>query len=113
MVEEIRISIRKLPGHEDIPFPCYMTEKSAGMDIFAAVAGKEVIPPGERRMIPTGIAMAIPEGYEAPDQAPERSCHQRGHYLDQFTGNDRCGLPGRGESSPHQPRQQTLRREEG
>jgi len=65
MVEEIRISIRKLPGHEDIPFPCYMTEKSAGMDIFAAVAGKEVIPPGERRMIPTGIAMAIPEGYEA------------------------------------------------
>jgi dUTP pyrophosphatase len=65
IVEEIRISIRKLPGHEDIPFPRYMTEKSAGMDIFAAVVAEEVIPPGERRMIPTGITMAIPEGYEA------------------------------------------------
>jgi dUTP pyrophosphatase len=64
-VEEIRISIRRLPGHEDIPFPRYMTEKSAGMDIYAAVAQEEVIPPGERRMIPTGIMMAIPEGYEA------------------------------------------------
>jgi len=64
-MEEIKISIRRLPGHDDIPLPRYMTEKSAGMDIFAAGAGEEVIPPGERRMIPTGIVMAIPEGYEA------------------------------------------------
>jgi dUTP pyrophosphatase len=64
-VEEIKISIKRLPGHEDMPFPRYMTEKSAGMDIFAAVAQEEVIGPGERRMIPTGIMIAVPEGYEA------------------------------------------------
>ena len=64
-VEEIKISIKRLPGHEDIPFPRYMTEKSAGMDIFAAVAQEEVIGPGERRMIPTGVMIAVPEGYEA------------------------------------------------
>jgi len=44
-VEEIKISIKRLPGHEDIPFPRYMTEKSAGMDIFAAVTQEEVIGP--------------------------------------------------------------------
>jgi len=64
-VEEIRIAIQRLPGHDDIPFPRYMTEKCAGMDIFAAVAQEEVIRPGERRMIPTGIRIAVPEGYEA------------------------------------------------
>lgn len=64
-MEEIRVSIQRLPGHEDLPFPRYMTEKSAGMDIVAAVAGEEVISPGERRMIPTGMIVAIPEGYEA------------------------------------------------
>jgi len=42
-----------------------MTEKAAGMDIVAAVKGEEIIPPGGRRLIPTGITVAIPEGYEA------------------------------------------------
>jgi len=42
-----------------------MTEQAAGMDIFAAVVSDETIGPGERRKIPTGIAIALPEGYEA------------------------------------------------
>ena len=42
-----------------------MTAQAAGMDIFAAVAHEEVILPGQRKKIPTGIAIALPEGYEA------------------------------------------------
>jgi dUTP pyrophosphatase len=65
MIEEIDISIKRLPGHDDIPFPRYMTEYAAGMDVFAAVGKDMVIAPGERMLIPTGIAVALPDGFEA------------------------------------------------
>jgi dUTP pyrophosphatase len=64
-MEQITVPIARLPGHEDLPLPCYMTAQSAGMDLVAAVTGDEVIQPGERKMIPTGIAIALPPGYEA------------------------------------------------
>lgn len=64
-MEKIEILIQKLPGNEDIPLPQYMTEQAAGMDIFAAVAEEEIILPGQRKKIATGIAIALPEGYEA------------------------------------------------
>jgi dUTP pyrophosphatase len=65
MTEKIEIIIQRLPGNEDIPLPRYMTEHAAGMDIHAAPAGDVVLLPGERTMIPTGIAVQLPEGYEA------------------------------------------------
>ena len=65
MVEEIRVCVRRIPGAEDLPLPSYMTGQAAGMDLFAAVAGQITILPGERKLIPTGIAAAFPEGYEA------------------------------------------------
>jgi dUTP pyrophosphatase len=65
MTEEVRISIVRLPGSEDIPFPSYMTEQAAGMDICAAVGGDVVIIPGERKLIPTGMSVALPDGFEA------------------------------------------------
>lgn len=64
-MEKIPIHIQKMRGSEDIPFPQYMTEQAVGMDICAAVASDEKIMPGQRRKIPTGIAIALPEGYEA------------------------------------------------
>lgn len=64
-MEKIQIHIQKIAGSEDIPFPKYMTEQAAGMDIFAAVSTDETILPGQRKKIPTGIAIALPEGYEA------------------------------------------------
>lgn len=64
-METIKILIRKLPGNEDIALPRYMTEQAAGMDIFAAVSQDEIILPDQRKKIPTGIAVALPEGYEA------------------------------------------------
>jgi len=65
VAERIRIRIRRLPGNEDIPLPRYMTARSSGMDIHAAVEGETVLPPGEIKAIPSGFAVSIPEGYEA------------------------------------------------
>jgi dUTP pyrophosphatase len=64
-MEKINVCIQKLAGNEDIPLPQYMTNQAAGMDIFAAVAQEEIIEPGGRKKIPTGIAIALPQGYEA------------------------------------------------
>ncbi len=49
----------------DIPLPQYMTPQSSGMDIFAAVTDGVMIEPGKIDLIPTGFAMALPNGFEA------------------------------------------------
>lgn len=61
---EVIVSVKQMHG-EDLPLPRYMTEHSAGMDICAAVEGDIILHPGERYLIPTGIAVALPPGYEA------------------------------------------------
>lgn len=61
----IFVDIVTLDGAEDIPPPSYMTPAAAGMDVCAAVTEDTVIMPGERRLIPTGFAIALPVGYEA------------------------------------------------
>ncbi|MEN6330649.1 MAG: dUTP diphosphatase [Smithella sp.] len=62
---KINVCIQRIAGNEDIPLPQYMTSQAAGMDIFAAVVQEEVILPGGRKKIPTGIAVALPDGFEA------------------------------------------------
>jgi dUTP pyrophosphatase len=64
-MEKLEAIIQKISGNDDIPLPHYMTSQAAGMDIFAAVIGEEIIEPGQRKKIPTGIKVALPEGYEA------------------------------------------------
>ena len=64
-MEKITVTIQRLPGNEDLPLPRYMTEHAAGLDVFAAVGQEVSIFPGQREMIPTGLAIALPEGYEA------------------------------------------------
>lgn len=61
----IKIKIYKEPGTEDIPLPEYQTEGSAGMDLHAAIQEDIVLMPGERKLIPTGIKIALPHGFEA------------------------------------------------
>ncbi|HEX6767394.1 MAG TPA: dUTP diphosphatase [Polyangiaceae bacterium] len=51
-------------GSVRVPLPAYQTSGSAGMDLRAALAEPVTIPPGERRFVPTGLAVAIPDGYE-------------------------------------------------
>lgn len=61
----IDIQIKKLPHGENLNLPSYATEHSAGMDLLAAIEHDIVIKQGERKLIPTGIAIALPDGYEA------------------------------------------------
>jgi dUTP diphosphatase len=49
----------------DIPLPRYMTAQSAGMDLCAAIKKDLVVNPGELKLIPTGFAIALPDGFEA------------------------------------------------
>jgi dUTP pyrophosphatase len=64
-MSEISISIRRLPHGADLALPAYATALSAGMDLLAAVAEPVSLEPGQRKLIPTGIAIALPAGYEA------------------------------------------------
>ncbi|CAN5443777.1 dUTP diphosphatase [soil metagenome] len=60
----MRIHLQRLPHALDLPLPAYATGGSAGMDVHAAVAGSVTLEPGSVMMIPTGIALAVPMGYE-------------------------------------------------
>lgn len=61
----ITISVTRLPHAKDLALPAYATEHSAGMDLLAAVAEPKTLAPGERALIPTGLSIALPDGYEA------------------------------------------------
>lgn len=61
----IIVKVFKEPGTEDIPLPEYQTEGSAGMDLHAVIKEEIILMPGERKLIPTGIKIALPPGYEA------------------------------------------------
>jgi dUTP pyrophosphatase len=65
MENNLKAFIKRTPGNNDIPLPQYMSSLAAGMDIFAAVDDEEIIQPGQRKKIPTGIQISLPEGYEA------------------------------------------------
>ena len=58
------VEILRLPGNEDLPLPRYMSEDAAGVDLYAAVREPVTLAPMERRLIPTGIMVSIPRGYE-------------------------------------------------
>ncbi|WP_420403035.1 dUTP diphosphatase [Nisaea sp.] len=60
----VDVRVRRLPHGADLPLPSYQTADSAGMDLLAAIEGEIVIAPGERTLIPTGLAIALPPGYE-------------------------------------------------
>lgn len=64
-MSDISISIRRLPHGTDLALPAYATALSAGMDLLAAVSEPVTLAPGQRKLIQTGIAIALPEGFEA------------------------------------------------
>jgi dUTP pyrophosphatase len=63
------MKVRRRPGIEDLPLPQYMTEHSAGMDLYAANDEPITIAPGEIKLIPTGLFLEIPSGYEGQVRA--------------------------------------------
>jgi dUTP pyrophosphatase len=62
---EARVRIVRLPEARDLPLPRQATSQSAGFDLLAHVDDRLEISPGERALVPTGVAIALPDGYEA------------------------------------------------
>jgi dUTP pyrophosphatase len=60
----MKIYFKRLRKDPCAPLPQYMTPGASGMDLFASLEKEIILEPGERKIIPTGIAVAIPEGYE-------------------------------------------------
>lgn len=64
-MDSFSLPVKVLPHGEGLSLPSYGTEMSAGLDLLAAVEEPYTLAPGERTLIPTGISIALPEGYEA------------------------------------------------
>ncbi|MCG8492545.1 MAG: dUTP diphosphatase [Sneathiellales bacterium] len=64
-MSSVSVKLTRLPHGEGLPLPSYETADSAGMDLRAAVAEAITIEPGKRALVPTGLKMALPRGYEA------------------------------------------------
>ncbi len=62
---QYHVQIKQLPGHEDVQLPQKMSELASGYDLYAAVTEPITIAPGERQLIPTGIAISMPAQLEA------------------------------------------------
>ncbi len=60
----VPLPVRRLPHGADLPLPAYATDGAAGFDLLAAVIDPQTLAPGKRALIPTGLAIAIPAGYE-------------------------------------------------
>lgn len=64
-MEQFTVKIKRVRPGSTLPLPRYMTAHAAGMDLCADLEEEMIISPGDRVLIPTGIAIALPEGYEA------------------------------------------------
>lgn len=60
----VRLELKRLPHGADLAAPAYQSDLAAGLDLQAAVEAPIVLGPGQRALIPTGFAMAIPAGFE-------------------------------------------------
>lgn len=67
MNQPIHVNIRQLPHAEGLPLPSYQTAHAAGLDLLAAVpeSAPLVLAPGKHALVPTGLAIALPEAFEA------------------------------------------------
>jgi dUTP pyrophosphatase len=74
----LAIAVVRLPHGRDLPLPAHATRHSAGVDLLAAVADRVVLAPGARALVPCGIALALPEGYEAQVRPRSGLAHRHG-----------------------------------
>ena len=64
MTEILKVNIEQLAEYSDLPLPSYGTKSSAGVDLYAAIISDIEITSGKYILIPTGIKIAMPDGYE-------------------------------------------------
>jgi dUTP pyrophosphatase len=63
-MQKVEIHFTRRAGTEDVPLPRYMSEHASGMDVCAAVEAPVALAPGDIALVPTGLTVAIPPGYE-------------------------------------------------
>jgi len=63
--DHVTLRVMRLEGNQDMALPSYETAGSSGLDLRAAVHGELTLHPGDIRLIPTGLAISLPPGYEA------------------------------------------------
>jgi dUTP pyrophosphatase len=95
MPQHLIVHITRLPNAEGLPVPHYQTEHSAGVDLYAAVERDTVIGAGNWSLVPTGISLAIPEGYEG--QVRPRSGLALKHGIGMLNGPGTIDADYRGE----------------
>ncbi len=61
---QVNIALKVLDHAKDLPLPAYATAQAAGMDIVAAIDQPITMQPGERALVPTGLSIALPAGFE-------------------------------------------------
>ncbi|KZM51267.1 dUTP diphosphatase [Labrenzia sp. OB1] len=62
---QISLELKRLDHGKDLPLPAYQSDLAAGLDLLAAVGESLILAPGARALVPTGLAMALPAGFEA------------------------------------------------
>jgi len=67
--DHVTVAVERLPHGAGLPLPAYATGGAAGMDLLAAVEAPVTLAPGARMVVPTGLKIAVPEGYEAQVRA--------------------------------------------
>ena len=95
MFDHIIVEIMRLRNAEGLPVPHYQTDHAAGVDLYAAVEDNMQIEPGTWQLVPTGVAVAIPEGYEG--QVRPRSGLALKHGIDMLNGPGTIDADYRGE----------------
>ena len=95
MSDRLVVEIVQLGNASGLPVPHYQTEHSAGVDLYAAVEQDVVIEPGKWKLVPTGIAAAIPEGCEG--QVRPRSGLALKHGIGMLNGPGTIDADYRGE----------------
>jgi len=64
-MERIVLKIKRLDNNRDLPLPSYHSDGASGLDLCAAVDEDLTLKPGEIRLVPTGLSLSLPRGYEA------------------------------------------------
>jgi len=64
-MDTIVVKFKRLDNNADLPLPSYQSDGSSGLDLCAAVSNNLTLQPGDIKLIPTGLSISLPEGYEA------------------------------------------------
>ena len=64
-MNRIVVKVKRLDNNPDLPLPSYHSDGSSGLDLCAAVEGELTLQAGEIQLVPTGLSISLPRGYEA------------------------------------------------